>query len=120
LLLVWPRLTHEDFADKAEMEIMDIIIALPATIGEITVGVGEITEGTTEEIKPDKHSSLVDIWPPPTIMQLAKPPFLDTPKTVMLPQDCLIMLSMTLLTAPLLMPAMLDQVVSVLEPVILP
>ena len=33
LLLVWPRLTHEDSADKAEMEIMDIIIALLITIG---------------------------------------------------------------------------------------
>ncbi len=40
----------------------------------------------TEIFFSDKHSSLVDIWPPPTITQLVKPPFLDTPKTVMLPQ----------------------------------
>lgn len=53
-------------------------------------------------------------------MLQAKPPFLDTQKTVMLPQDSLITLSMTLLTAPLLILDMLDQVVLVLEPVILP
>jgi hypothetical protein len=40
---------------------MDIIMALLTTIGKITAGEGETTEGTTEEIKQDKHLSLVDI-----------------------------------------------------------